>query len=214
MALTEKFVAAPEPLVSYDFSDIAGGTGSIAFSTFVADLSGSNLYALETEEIDTLGPSQGGTNTIVGNGAGAAEVNKITFETQELKLPRLIWGKVWASFTWSLLNGTGSNSYGFIVMKVLKNDDVIAQLQTSSITVNNGTNATRTSTLGVDMPKTFIAVGDKIKVSFHGENTSGVGVVTRLYHDVDNRSDTTNTPNITASTNHTDLKIYIPFVID
>lgn len=195
-------------VASYDYTDIAEGTGIQAFYAFTADASGSLTLHLSGEIIDA------GITAVAADiypqRSLVTSVERI-FELTGFNLPKIIKGTGYVNFTWAPEHASGT----FITkvkVRIYKNTTELVTATTSTKSIGSG-NTIITSNLKLIIPRTNFKKNDQLKISFEGIIDSGDGHI-YVYHDPINRDFTQETPNVTAATNTTICKGHIPFVLD
>lgn len=197
--------SAEGAIASYDYVDLAEGTGIVTVYGFGSDASGAITQALDRNIIEP------GTEQLLSG--WYPKRSKIDaeqfFSLSAFNLPKTVKGNCYITFTWVTFVNSGT-VVRQIRVKVYKNTTLLATEETTT----HSTAATKTYTTNLKIPisLTHFKKGDVFKVSFIGIG-SGDGNC-YLMHDPENRDFTEAAPNITAATNPTALKVYIPFRID
>lgn len=197
-------------IASYDYTDIADGSGIQL------------LYAFSSRPAGTLTYHLGKTALEPGNSNPALcttherrfkfNEDSVTFTTNTFNLPRVLKGKAFVNFT---LDPTGAwGTTDAITITILKNTTTLA---TTTCEVSVASTAVSFN-LSMDIAKTIIKKGDTISLKFAA--ASG-GTQIYLEHDPINRDVEAYTDSgsashlaITAANNPTACRLYLPFRID
>jgi len=194
---------SPGAIASYDYTDLDSGTGIVTYNGGVSEASGASVKYLDKNVFDC------GTQVLTGGDYTRSNMNTAqTFSLSAFNLPKVIKGNFYTSFTTAYDNTNDCSWWVFI--EVLQNSDVIASEY--SETYADTVDAIRTHLVKIAIPQTKYKKGDVFSVRYTAIKVTGSSVI-YLHHDPTNR-DYGGTPGITASTNPTRLKIYIPFKIN
>lgn len=198
-----------QPQAIYNFTDVAEGKGIALLYGSITDASGARNLILTSRTLDpgvrplmaTLEPRR---IDISGNGEQIYTLNAFN-------APRVVEGDIYLNFTWVIKSNDANAKTARVVVKLYKNSTQIGTDSTGyeSYSINESRNWT--SSLVINIDRTFFKRGDQLKVGFEAEITGNITVF--LHHDPNNNDFTANTPNVTASANHTDLQVYVPFKI-
>lgn len=193
--IPEKYIGGQRQIASYDFTDIAEGTGVVDFYGISENLSGSTLYALTKNSIYSADIQSAGTSW--------------TFNLSAFNLPKIIKGTAIIRFS-AALTGNQNNTMNFDVAIQKVSDgtaSAIGSASTATLTLPaNGTTA-KNYTIPISCTQTHFKIGDNLRIVFTGHNG---GTTINLGHDPANRD----TPEMTAATNPTKMECFIPFRID
>ena len=212
-------------LINYDYVDLGEGTGIVQVYGFGSDqgrsatASGGVVLYLDRNQIEAgeqaiVNPASGSLYTRRTTIEGSGKPNERFFELSEFNLPKLVKGNMYVTFTWAIVEtGGSSNVTAYATVKLYKNDTEIATADTSEFKTSASQTTIITSNVRIPVPLTRFKIGDILKVSFQTTVPSGQCNI-YLHHDPNDNDFTDATPNITAATNTTALKVYIPFRID
>lgn len=187
---------------SYDFIDIAEGTGIVNFQAFRAQVSGALTSHLSTEAILSSRIEQS-----MNTGEG------LNFDLPPFNLPKILKGSGYMNFSAAVNNaGTGSNMYLDIYVYKVSGVDVtqIAKVTTALLSHTGAGTTIMNFTVPMTLTQTHFKIGDILRV-FVNPFPIEVGTTAVIAHDPGNRNGTIITP---ASTYPTAFNIYIPFLID
>lgn len=203
------------PLASYSFTDIIEGTGIISLYAFAVDAgAGALSYVLDRNAFAIgLAPIVASINYPVASEqdtiSASSDGTAIDFSLSALNAPRTLRGSCFVRFTYAI-QGTGATGYS--VVSIVKNSTVLVSGATTNAT---GDNTITTSAIKLAIPSTNCKRGDVIKLRITPHNSHASNTMNYiLHHNPMNANWTTRTPNVTASTNHTDLIVNMPFKID
>lgn len=208
--LLPKFVIPGENInVSYDWVDVADGTGVVELYCHTAGESGLFTYGMNRTALEP-GSQE---NTYLGSHPRRYlfQSGTVTFALSPFNTPRTVKGTAYLNFTLATLGNFGAGTNIF-TGSVLKNSTTLG---TASGSINVAGNI-KTYNLAVTIPQTNFKIGDTLKVAI----TSSTSGTMTLEHDPQNRSVSSflmggNThAAITASENPTKCMAYIPFKID
>lgn len=199
-------------IVSFNFLDIADGTGIVEFNMMtskIADALNFNLNkaVMEVGNTDPTTVTSHERRTFFN----AAEQNRI-FELSTFNTTKTIRGDCFINFT---LVATSSNTGTTVfTISLLKNGSTITSTTAT-------TTKTETMNILLDIPRTNFKSGDVMAIKIELTSETGVGSYF-LLHDPKNRDITGYTPSggvgtfptITASDNPTEGKVFIAFEID
>lgn len=193
MAIQNIYKDSTEQVIaSYNYTDIAEGTGVVAFQGFNSNISGASTYHLGTETIYSADIES----------LGAADPSTFTFLTKPFNLPKTIRGTAIIRFAAACVTGSGS-LFPKVTLQLISGSDTI------TLSEIYGTNTTGTATKGfvlpIDIAQQHIKRGDYLKIILvlYGNGDKYFG------HDPKARAGT----NIGANYG-TPFEAYIPFKID
>ena len=207
-------------LSSYNWVDVASGTGYIDYTLTTNEIDGANGvaptrgYYLSTRNVEPGNENAGGgwepggcRQSYIGDGSTK------TFATT-FKVPKVISGDVF--FNFSIAGSSGAAATRTVTINLYKNAGVIATETCCAPT----TSTVKSYNVILPVSQTNFGIGDSFKVSI-GITAGEATPYNFLYHDPINRNHaggaTTgglgNLPAITASTNPTEAIISVPFLI-
>lgn len=179
-------------IASYDYFDIAEGTGMKMFYALSTDGSDGKVYLLNANPLFTKYIET--DSSVVGN--------TLTFSLGEFNTPKILNGT--ALVTGSLLNGaTGTGTLKFELQRNT------TEIGSTNMTLVN--NTSYTFAIEIDLDKEKFEKGDSLKfvLTFTPDGTNKL----HLGIDPQNRDGVQITPS-TDKSETTQLKVYIPFNID
>ena len=213
MVLPKPFQHQPEAIISFDFVDIAEGTGIVLFSGFSGEISSGLGYHLTADEA-----VYSSTKETSGSDATAPAVD-LDFDLSPFNRNRTIRGKALVSFTLVCAPGV-NNMTGLATVFIRKWDGSteteIASVITPTITAN-ATTVKELMTVPIIIPKTDFKRGETLRLSIVavGTRTGGATDVSIIYgHDPRNRDGGTIIPSTDDPDTITKLNFYAPFEID
>lgn len=197
--IPEKYARAGERVVaSYDYTDIAEGTGIIKLYGSDTGLSGSTTYILTEEahysdDIETA-VNSGGT---------------WTFNLSQFNLPKIIKGTAIVSFSVGFEPGTSALFVTNVALQKVRGGTATTIGSANSEVISSaGGDVEHHYTLTIDVPQTQFKKGDNLRLLFTPDFPAGS---TYLAHDPMGR-DGSHVTIATATT--TKLELYVPFKID
>ena len=201
-------------IASYDYYDIAEGTGIKKFYGYVTKDSAGLKYYLG---IDAVYSSLIETVTAAAEYPGYNIQLDLDFDLTPFNLPRIIKGTALINQAMHVFVGTKPSVNAYIIYKVRKWDGTteteIASIQTETITGI----AEKIFSIPITIPKTHFKKGEILRLSVQiyaaiGDPGTGTGGGTVIGHDPKNRDGTYLTPSTDDTI--TLLEFYCPFSID
>ena len=199
----QKFTTASPVIASYDWVDLADGTGYVILDGYAStDTVGTNYYLRK----GAITSDPGGIAT-----ANVTITVSKTFDTTTFNIPRHVKGNM--SLTFSIATtGAGGSSTAHVTAGAYHYDGTtetqMGSTQTS-VTISSSSAATNVLTIE-DLDKQFGA-GDLLRIKIDLVVTSGGGNTrTQFGHDPLNR----NYIDLSAATNPTYFKVEVPFKLD
>lgn len=206
--IPEQFTAQSNSISSYNYTDIAEGTGITVFKGFAMTYSTGVSYGLNQNSFYAR-PIE----TTCSSGAGSTE-RTVNFDLAPFNLPKTVKGTAYVEGSWALNTSAGNTMNGYITFTVQKWNGSTAVDAGSVVTetVSAGSAQTKINTLlmPINLTQTHFKIGEilRLNVILRAINTGGSGGDNMLAHDPKNRNGTIITP---SSTYHTDLIFYCPF---
>lgn len=194
--------------VSYDWTDVADGTGIVELYCFAAGESGAFTYhlgktAIEPGSMENTTPASHNRRFLFASSA-------VTFDLGEFNTPRIVRGNGMFNFTLATLGAfTGT---AIVSAAILKNDTTLATASCSITIAGN----IKSYNLQTPITQTNFKRGDNLKVKFWTTSSNLM-----LEHDPQNRSISSfvvaggagTHAALTASENPSKCMVYIPFKI-
>jgi len=212
--LKKKFQTQQTAISSYDYTDIASGTGYVIFygGNLSDGTSASGSYVLS----DNVFYSENKNTHTVLNTTSWANAMDITFESSIFNLPRIIEGK-------ALINATlGHGATGGAIpltrlsgTRIIKYDgttETVLATVTSDITTGGAALGAHIFSMEVDIPQTLFKAGDTLRLNTNVwvKLDAGAGVTWTIAHDPADRNDSTYIPDADPTT----LTFHVPFKVD
>lgn len=202
MPLSPIYRRSSEVSASYDWQDIASGSGYITFYGTADKNASGTSYGL-IEETVYSNPYY----TAVAQGNTSDVDYDITFNS-----PRTIEGNCYCNVTFGVKNNSAPESatIEWELYKVVGvTETLIGEITSETLTINNDTDvyACTTQLLKISASKTTFGVGDKLRMTMKlvaGASDGSAGAI--YYHDPAGRTD--------AGATTTQLSYHIPFRID
>lgn len=194
--IPEKYAGGSRQIASYDFTDIAEGTGIVDFYGFSENLSGSTLLALGKTSLYSADIQSSGTSW--------------TFNSGAFNLPKIIKGTALIRFSAALTAGGASVTMNFdiAIQKVSEGTaTTIGSASTATLTSAGAGTSAKNYTIPISCTQTHFKIGDNLRIVFTGHTNGGT---INLGHDPANRD----TAEMTATVNPTKMECFIPFKID
>lgn len=201
------------PTANYDFSDITDGTGTQEYYFFTSSPSGTLTYHLGKQ---VLNPGYTTPATVTNHEIRTyLQANtEPTFSLSAFNLTQVAKGTAFVNFTLAT-TGTAGTSYAPLVT-IYKNSTSIGAASGGLFT---DANSVKTYNISVALTTTVFRKGDILKIKISAPNSGGVAF---LQHDPLDRDVTGytpagglgNHPAITAATNTTKCRAYIPYQLN
>lgn len=220
MPLPEVYARENENVLSsFDYFDIADGTGVEKFWLFASELTGGIDYHLNSEIVYS---SLIDTQAVIPIGASAKLID-LDFDLTAFNLPRAIRGTAIFQITLKVDSSTGTAvTSGFIIARIRKGDDTeIASAQSQTIAPANNTNEWAILNIPIVIPKTGFKKGETLRLTIEawGAATNAAGTIF-IGHDPRNRDseDVADPEGIRPSVDNpvsiNSSHIFMPFAID
>jgi len=166
--MERRYVSQSAAVASYDYEDIAEGTGHVLFYGFSAELSGaSSTYHLGKDAIYSNTPF---TSAVVG-GAAAASTLDLDFDTSPFNAPRIIEGDAYVSIPLAYVQNTSSGGEMFYYATISKWDGTTETVLVGPLCSETFSGATgaddqinRVITVKLTVPRTTFKVGDAVRL--------------------------------------------------
>ncbi|KKL85263.1 hypothetical protein LCGC14_1956470 [marine sediment metagenome] len=202
--LPVKFRKASEAAIaSYNYTDIAEGTGVVTFYGMTTKQDTTKTYILTSSATNFSNDASTGSAAVTTTNAIRLDLD---FDLSTFNLPKRIRGTAIVEASLSATKNATSMAYYYIA-KIKKNDVVIGQAQSET---NSVASDTKYETMTVKIPITTIQNFKKsdilrLTMEVWAGTASGSGSVS-LFHDPKNRT--------VATSLTTQLKVDVPFVLD
>lgn len=202
MGYSRKYTRTPEgAIATYDFTEIAEGTGIVTFNGFNTETSG----AITTYKLTNVAVASDDIQTITAAGT----VKQVDFETLPFKLPKIIDGTSILRFSGGIdTNGAANVYYVCTLFKVSDATTTLVTVTSPTLSIGGAGTAAKNFCMPLVIPRTHFKPGDYLRLSIGITPSAQFG---HLAHDPENRDGTVITP---ASTYPTRLEFLIPFRID
>lgn len=206
-------IQAQPQIASYDWTDIAEGTGIVELYGATGELTGGEFYYLsENTEFSKTGATSG-TISSSQNWEKGVDVD---FDLPEFQFSKTLKGKGRCFAQWGYGSGSSVSGNSYVIIKVRKwdgtteTDLVSAQTQTEARGDVSGIDYF-TGILEFDIPKTHFKRGDvlRLTVEVWGQNTESASNTVRILHNPKNAEVTGNN-----TAQYSFLKFNLPFRID
>ncbi len=201
-------------IATYNFTDVAEGTGIVEFNAFMdTDDSGNNYRLSEKVFFSSNNDITDQTISIeeevqLGNNQPLTKLYDKDFDLSPFNFPKDVRGT--AFFQCGIFHSTSGPGIAYLVVKLKKGDAVIASVQS-----HNFLGATNVQVVGLHftVPRTHYEIGDPLRMTVElwmttpsaNTNTLAIG------HDPINRDGTRLLP--TSADIITQMKLYVPFVV-
>ena len=215
-------VSSENSLVSLSFQEVATGRGEVILDSFATANGGySTFYLGNIPNGSTIrADPQYQISNAFGGGADPTLSNTINFDNSPSSWATVINGEAYVQASFFISAGNASTSDGYLIFKIKKVVDGVETTigtsdATQTITVAGpGYSSPYSRTMKMTCARTTIPAGATLRLSieFWGKNAANSG---NLYVCCDpaNRNITTPTT-VTATTNPTYLKWFIPFEVE
>ncbi len=195
--IPEVYQGGQRQIASYDFTDIAEGTGVVDFYGFSENLSGSTLLTLGKTSLYSADIQSAGTSW--------------TFNAPAFNFPKIVKGTALIRFSAALTGAQNSTMNFDVAIQKVSGGAVSAIGSASTATHTRSAAGSGTTAMNYTIPisctHTHFKIGDNLRIVFTGHTT---GTAINLGHDPANRD----TSEMTAVTNPTKMECFIPFRID
>lgn len=215
--LTKKYVSQPTAIASYDYTDIANGTGVNILNGFEYALSGSTLYGLSDQtpysyEVEKNIAAASIPDTTYGS------ILDLDFDLTSFNTPRTIKGKAIVSVPVKIKN-TEDKTYGcYVIARIRKWDGSteteIANATSPNVETSNFLSKSSVLAIPVTIPETFFKEGEilRLTLNFWGYKQSGATGTMHMGIDPMNRDGTGIVPGTDLIP--TKLEFHCPFELD
>lgn len=207
-----------DAIASYNYTDIAEGTGIIVFYGTADATSAAAKYVL-TQQSSILGQ----TVEYMGNPANGAPalMADYDFDLPAFNMPKIISGKMFISIPTAGINNTADDAYPteYFIIKLRKYDGAeheIASVQTSSHSYNlfDASKVSYNYLTEMDVPQTSFKRGDVLRITalYYAGKDNAVNISVGFAFDPTNNY----TGSVYTSTlgKTSQMKFYVPFKID
>ena len=206
-------------IASYNYTDLAEGTGIIKFYGFAARNSAAYTYHLDKN------PTYSALIQKSGAWSNSSSID-IDFDTSTFNTPCVIKGTAIINMTLSVIADAGHTSTGYITAYVRKwngtTETEIANVQSANVVDNDATANKEVLNLRLTIPQTSFKRGETLRLTIvlSGSCPSGTGVFAfgcdPMNRDADEYSGWSDGVDIKPSTDSmiTQLNFYCPFKID
>ena len=206
-------------IASYNYTDVAEGTGVISF------------YGTATKDQTTLsyllvGNIVSANNVYTeGTSSTAGSFNKdldLDFDTT-FNMPKVLKGTAYVTLTFGFPDTATADSQvsGYVIAKLRKysgtTETEIASSQSETLTAASQQQYIKTVALKIAVTTGVVfAKGDilRLTIEFYGQRLGGNNRTCRVYHDPSDRNNPTTPLETDTETASTQLKAYIPFKLD
>lgn len=200
-------------ITSFDYTDIADGTGIIDYQGFSCETSGGVTYKLNRQA--TYSSQIETTQALTAINTYQKEMD-LDFDLTTFNLPQTLRGKAIIQFAWGHDAYTGGNTNNaYIIAKLRKWDGTteteIAHIQTETLDITNGVTKYRIANMPITIPQTLYKKGETLRLTIEGwALTNGGGSNLTIGHDPQNREG-----NVLTAANDmiTKMDLYTPFDI-
>ena len=172
MTLPNKFRNESEGVIaSYNYTDIADGTGIVTFYAGIGETSAGNIYILsqQTQRMSILYEAA----SVAGSASEYTKGYDKDFDLTPFNTPRIIGGTVTAGLGWSQWERSGSLSATGYVRLVIKHVTE-AGAETDLVTLQTPTATGGDAQIHIvdyvsgTIPRTHFKIGEKLRVTYEG----------------------------------------------
>jgi len=212
MPLAKPYQSQPTAVATYNYTDIAEGTGVIAFNAFSYSLSGSTLYGLTSQ----TPYSSDIEKTITSITTAYTKLLDLDFDLTPFNLPKTIKGKAIVTIPFKLFNADADKDYSAFVKAIIKKGAVeIASAFSSKVEISDqAISKTKVFNLPITLDGTLFKKGEilRLTIELWGQREAGSGGTMTIGIDPANRDGAI----ITKATDliPTKLEFYCPFKLD
>lgn len=199
-------------IISYDYFDIAEGTGVKKFKgASVTNDTTTSFILLSDQEVYSSLISTSKDVVDIATSPGTKMID-VDIDLSVFNIPKDVEGNVYVNFCYYLSKYSGANYEGWFVVKVKKNDVEIGSARTAS----TNTTTKEIVTLKIPVTRTHYAKGDVLRITVESWaiSTDASDVRSEFGHDPQNRDGTNITPSTDSPTTITKFEVLIPFLLD
>jgi len=216
MTVPIKFRKSRERIISFNFNDIADGTGQVKFYGFNSEVGGTADYHLTTDNSirSILAETQGSAQS----GGGGESIN-LNWDLPSFNLPKTVRGGFLVTGNYAI-SGAANPGSGTITVKVIRlsgavETELASVVGPAFVAVDTTANPSKRFVITGTITKTLFKVGDvlRLKVVCTADDLTGGSASCILGNDPTNNDGTVLTPS-SDSDETTQLIIYIPFDLD
>jgi hypothetical protein len=225
MTITKHYLKSSEgAIATYDYFDIAEGTGMKKFYGLSAKTSGSTTYALSTEAVlsaagnitnDTTEESKSSADT---GSAAYAEASEWDFDLAAFNLPKIIKGTAIINYSILARETDASQAFGYFKFKLIRDsggtETIMGSTESQIVDAADTTYPEKLSgCVKIALTQTHFKKGDILRLTVEAwmsHQSGGNNTFLHLPHSPQNR----NTTNFTATANQSKLEAYVPFQLD
>lgn len=206
--------AVPPAIASYDYTDVAEGTGITKFYGFETRVSGTKTYHLGTSDVFSTEIEQEET---IGSSSWTLEIDD-DFDLPAFNLPRKIKGTATVTFSWYVRTGVSADGKAYATVNIRKWDGTteteLVSGETDPEAIGATTSALQLVNMPLTIPDTHFKRGDilRLTIRIYGRRTTATATV-GLGVDPQNRDGTYLKPS-SDSTVISKIEFYCPFKID
>ncbi len=209
-------------IATYDYIDIAEGTGVIKFQGFETETVSAGNFdynlsrnTLISTEIETTSAD---VSLVVTPGTKLLDLD---FDLAQFNLPKIIKGTAYIGTSFAITDTGGAGSAnGYMIYKLRKwdgsSETEIASVQ--SITRTTGASSCERVSLPLTIPKTHFKKGDILRLTIEGwafeSGGDATGKITAAHDPSNSEGTIIISANFQGETFTTKLDVHIPFVID
>lgn len=171
MTVPKKFRTGDQPLVTFDFVDIADGTGIVRFYGASAHLSTGNNYIL-TRDGATRAADRADAWAGIGGGGNPRIATNLDFDLSPFNLQQVLRGTLTASVACSAFSTVAAAFTYFIIVKLRHvdedaNETEVASAQSQTFTTNSTASEKKPNQFLVSMavPRTIYKEKEKIRIT-------------------------------------------------
>jgi hypothetical protein len=203
-------------IASYNYVDIASGTGFVIFYAHASEVAGGLDYHLNTES--SIYSSL--IETDAGFGAPPQTID-LDFDLSSFNLPQTLEGEALVNFTITAHGGTGTTASSSAVVTIRKWDGTtetdIATATTPSVSSGVASLVKELMTIPITVPRTLFKKGETLRLNITVTITRTGGsneVKGTLGHDPRNRDGAVIIPSTDSPDTITQIAFHAPFKID
>ena len=224
-------ITYPEPpakaIASFNFIDIAEGTGNVIFFCYAHQEQTTVGYSLSTQVLFSEGaalspPDGNGFTEAIGTSASFQKEIDIDFDLA-FNLPQRIKGKLKSFFTWGCTDTTDSLQRGeaYVILRVRKWDGSteteIANAQSKTLVIDANEGKYATTNMEIDLTSVnHFKKGESLRITIEVwfKKTAANNRQVRFYHDPQGNTILAADESDSGFTNSTIFQVHVPFLID
>jgi len=223
MVLPQPFTTSSPIITSYDYTDIADGTGVIKFQGSKTETSAGVDYILSRETLSSSYLETSSADEALDGSQVSRLIQSVDFDLTTFNIPKSAKGTAYIETSFNITKVSGTDTAKGYMIYTLKNvPEVGSTVEIASVqTIERNTNASSSQRVSLPMtiPLTHFKRGDTLRLTIEGWARAGGGTgcvgKTTIPHDPSNSQGTVIvTATFQGETFTTKLDMHIPFLLE